>query len=102
MGLPQVSFGTDRNYIFRGYICYALLLRRGVIILGNETYGLMPVPQSATNEHLLYLLKDSQSDPATCGVISEHAASSKQSKGPLEPDQSLTSLLRVRMIITIT
>ncbi|XP_026171510.1 disintegrin and metalloproteinase domain-containing protein 9 isoform X2 [Mastacembelus armatus] len=65
---------------------------RGVIILGNETYGLEPVPQSTTNEHLLYLMKDIQSEPATCGVISE--AASMQSHEPFEPGQSLTSLLR--------
>lgn len=66
---------------------------RGVIVLGNETYGLDPVPQSSTNEHLLYLLKDIPSDPVTCGVVDE-AASSTQSHEPFEPRQSLTSLLR--------
>ncbi|XP_049916706.1 disintegrin and metalloproteinase domain-containing protein 9 [Epinephelus moara] len=65
---------------------------RGVIVLGNETYGLEPVPQSATNEHLLYLLKDSESGPVRCGVVSE--AESTQSHEPFEPGQSLTSLLR--------
>ncbi|XP_039643439.1 disintegrin and metalloproteinase domain-containing protein 9 [Perca fluviatilis] len=65
---------------------------RGVILLGNETYGLEPVPQSATNEHLLYLLKDIQSEPVTCGVVSE--AASTQSHEPFEPGKSLTSLLR--------
>uniref|UniRef100_A0A8C4IFF1 Disintegrin and metalloproteinase domain-containing protein 9 n=1 Tax=Dicentrarchus labrax TaxID=13489 RepID=A0A8C4IFF1_DICLA len=66
---------------------------RGVILLGNETYGLEPVPRSATNEHLLYLLTDIQSDPVTCGVVNE-ASSSAQSHEPFEPGQSLTSLLR--------
>ncbi|XP_054454865.1 disintegrin and metalloproteinase domain-containing protein 9 isoform X2 [Anoplopoma fimbria] len=65
---------------------------RGVILLGNETYGLEPVPQSATNEHLLYLLKDTDSGPVTCGVVSE--AASTQSHEPFEPGKSLTSLLR--------
>ncbi|KAI3365175.1 hypothetical protein L3Q82_010270, partial [Scortum barcoo] len=65
---------------------------RGVILLGNETYGLEPVPQSTTNEHLLYLLKDVQSEPVACGVVSE--AESQQSHGPFEPGRSLTSLLR--------
>ncbi|KAJ4940155.1 hypothetical protein JOQ06_026464 [Pogonophryne albipinna] len=65
---------------------------RGVIILGNETYGVEPVPQSTTNEHILYLLDDSQVEPTTCGVVSE--ASSTQSHEPFEPGQSLTSLLR--------
>ncbi|KAK5850999.1 hypothetical protein PBY51_001827 [Eleginops maclovinus] len=65
---------------------------RGVIILGNETYGVEPIPQSTTNEHILYLLEDSQSEPTTCGVVSE--ASSTQSHEHFEPGQSLTSLLR--------
>ncbi|XP_031699270.1 disintegrin and metalloproteinase domain-containing protein 9 [Anarrhichthys ocellatus] len=65
---------------------------RGVILLGNETYGLEPVPQSPTNEHLLYLLKDDDSGPVTCGVVSE--ASSTQSHEPFEPGKSLTSMLR--------
>uniref|UniRef100_A0A8D0CQZ7 ADAM metallopeptidase domain 9b n=1 Tax=Sander lucioperca TaxID=283035 RepID=A0A8D0CQZ7_SANLU len=64
---------------------------RGVILLRNETYGLEPVSQSATNEHLLYLLKDIQSEPVTCGVVSEAASTQSQ---PFEPGKSLTSLLR--------
>lgn len=70
-------------------ICSGL---RGVILLGNETFGLEPALQSATNEHLLYLLKDIQSEPVTCGVVSE--AQSTPSHEPFEPGQSLTSLLR--------
>ncbi|KAM3611188.1 uncharacterized protein V6R79_014697 [Siganus canaliculatus] len=58
---------------------------RGVIVLGNETYGLEPVPRSAANEHLLYL-------PVSCGVVNE--STSAQSHEPFEPGQSLTSLLR--------
>ncbi|XP_010739201.3 disintegrin and metalloproteinase domain-containing protein 9 [Larimichthys crocea] len=65
---------------------------RGVILLENETYGLEPVPRSTTNEHLLYLLKDLQSDHVTCGVVGE--AASTQKHEPFEPRQSLTSLLR--------
>ncbi|XP_040032303.2 disintegrin and metalloproteinase domain-containing protein 9 [Gasterosteus aculeatus] len=65
---------------------------RGVIFLGNETYGLEPVPQSTNNEHLLYLMKDIESGPATCGVVNE--AASTQSHEPFEPGTSLTSLLR--------
>ncbi|XP_061563697.1 disintegrin and metalloproteinase domain-containing protein 9 [Cololabis saira] len=65
---------------------------RGVIVLGNETFGLEPVPDSTTNEHLLYLLKDSQSEPVTCGVVGE--AASAPSHEPFEPGQSLVSLLR--------
>ncbi|CAN9509176.1 unnamed protein product [Ophioblennius macclurei] len=65
---------------------------RGVIVLGNETFALEPVPHSASNDHLLYLLRDLQSEPASCGVVNE--ASTTQSHEPFEPGQSLTSLLR--------
>ncbi|XP_053197546.1 disintegrin and metalloproteinase domain-containing protein 9 isoform X2 [Scomber japonicus] len=65
---------------------------RGVILLGNETYALEPVPQSDTNEHLLYLLEDIESEPVTCGVVNEAAPT--PSHEPFEPGQSLTSLLR--------
>ncbi|KAK2820521.1 hypothetical protein Q5P01_023480 [Channa striata] len=73
---------------------------RGVIILGNETYALEPVPQSPTNDHLLYLLKDVRSGPFTCGVV--HEATSKQSHDPFEPGQSLTSLLRRKRNLPVT
>uniref|UniRef100_A0A3Q3ETK4 ADAM metallopeptidase domain 9b n=1 Tax=Labrus bergylta TaxID=56723 RepID=A0A3Q3ETK4_9LABR len=61
---------------------------RGVIVIGNETYGLEPVEQSETNDHLLYLLNDDQTGPISCGVVSEDA--STQSHEPFEPGQSLT------------
>ncbi|XP_041829179.1 disintegrin and metalloproteinase domain-containing protein 9 [Melanotaenia boesemani] len=65
---------------------------RGVIFLENETFGLEPVPQSTTNEHLLYLLKDIQSEPVTCGVIGADASMPRHEN--FEPGQSLTALLR--------
>ncbi|XP_060951061.1 disintegrin and metalloproteinase domain-containing protein 9 [Limanda limanda] len=65
---------------------------RGVIIFGNETYGLEPLSQSATNEHVLYLLRDVNSEPEICGVV--HEAASRQSHEAFDPGQSLTSLLR--------
>ncbi|CAJ1080263.1 disintegrin and metalloproteinase domain-containing protein 9 [Xyrichtys novacula] len=65
---------------------------RGVIIIGNDTYGLEPVHMSATNDHFLYSLEDDQTEPFTCGVVSEEA--SEPSHEPFEPGQSLTSLLR--------
>ncbi|XP_017293991.1 disintegrin and metalloproteinase domain-containing protein 9 [Kryptolebias marmoratus] len=65
---------------------------RGVIFLGNETFGLEPVAQSASNEHILYLLEDSQSEPVTCGVVGEATSSPRHE--PFEPGKSMTSLLR--------
>ncbi|XP_068161738.1 disintegrin and metalloproteinase domain-containing protein 9 isoform X2 [Antennarius striatus] len=65
---------------------------RGVIILGNQTYGLEPVPQSPTKEHLLFLMEDVQTGPATCGVVDEAEDTTHQE--PFEPGQSLVSMLR--------
>nr|XP_015818480.2 disintegrin and metalloproteinase domain-containing protein 9 [Nothobranchius furzeri] len=65
---------------------------RGVLILGNQTFGLEPAADSTTNEHLLYLLKDSQSEPVTCGVVDEET--STLTHEPFEPHKSLASLLR--------
>uniref|UniRef100_A0A3Q1GMD2 ADAM metallopeptidase domain 9b n=1 Tax=Acanthochromis polyacanthus TaxID=80966 RepID=A0A3Q1GMD2_9TELE len=70
---------------------------RGVILLGNETFGLEPAPQSATNEHLLYLLKDIQSEPVTCGVVGE--AQSTPSHEPFEPD--LTGFFYVELVLVV-
>lgn len=74
---------------------------RGVIVLENETYIVEPVPQSASSQHLLYLLRDIQSDPVTCGVVDEDASSSHRQKH-FEPSQTLTSFLRVRIIAALT
>ncbi|KAF7669368.1 hypothetical protein LDENG_00199690 [Lucifuga dentata] len=63
---------------------------RGVIRLGNEIYGLEPVLESATNKHLLYQMKDIQTEAFTCGVVSGTAST----PSPFQPGQSLTSLLR--------
>lgn len=72
---------------------YQTLHFRGLIFLESETYGLEPVPQSPTNDHLLYRLKDVQTGPVSCGVVNE--ASSTQTHESFEPGRSLTSLLRV-------
>nr|XP_020460771.1 disintegrin and metalloproteinase domain-containing protein 9-like [Monopterus albus] len=73
---------------------------RGVIILGDETYGLEPLPGSTTNEHLLYLLTDIKSEPATCGVINE--GESIHSNKSFDPGRSLSSLLRVKRNLPLT
>ncbi|KAM6964691.1 disintegrin and metalloproteinase domain-containing protein 9 [Tautogolabrus adspersus] len=73
---------------------------RGVIVIRNETYGLEPVQQSDTNDHLLYLLNDDQTGPINCGVVIEDA--STQSHEPFEPGQSLTKLLRRKRNLPLT
>ncbi|XP_077062075.1 disintegrin and metalloproteinase domain-containing protein 9 [Siphateles boraxobius] len=52
---------------------------RGVILIGNEGYGLEPILHSKANEHLLFLLKDSQSEPFVCGLAKETSPSEDHS-----------------------
>lgn len=85
---------------FRRFTCSTLCHHRGVILLDNETYVLEPVPQSPTNDHLLYLLKDVQSEPFTCGVNDE-AASSAHGHKHFNAGQTMTSLLRVRIMASL-
>ncbi|XP_061562414.1 disintegrin and metalloproteinase domain-containing protein 9 [Phycodurus eques] len=69
--------------------CYGL---RGVILFANESYGLEPVPLSATNEHLLYRLADIQTESVACGVI--HEAVPTPSHEAFEPRDAISALLR--------
>uniref|UniRef100_A0AAZ3PD22 Disintegrin and metalloproteinase domain-containing protein 9 n=1 Tax=Oncorhynchus tshawytscha TaxID=74940 RepID=A0AAZ3PD22_ONCTS len=64
----------------------------GVILLGNQSYGLEPVKQSTNNEHLLYRLEHSQSEPFVCGVTNE--TSRTESHSSFDPSLSMTALLR--------
>ncbi|KAI2658672.1 Disintegrin and metalloproteinase domain-containing protein 9 [Labeo rohita] len=43
------------------------------------SYGLEPILHSEANEHLLFLLKDSQSEPFVCGLASETSSSEDHS-----------------------
>lgn len=69
-------------------------------MLGNETYGLEPLPKSVNNDHILYRLRDIESEPVTCGVIDE--AESTHHEEPFHPAHTLTSLLRVSLATLIT
>ncbi|TRY58962.1 hypothetical protein DNTS_033931 [Danionella cerebrum] len=40
----------------------------GVILIGDKSYGLEPILHSKANEHILFQLKDSQSEPFVCGL----------------------------------
>lgn len=52
---------------------------RGIILIGNNSYGLEPILHSKANEHLLFLLKDSQSEPFVCGLANETSSSEDHS-----------------------
>ncbi|XP_056627688.1 disintegrin and metalloproteinase domain-containing protein 9 isoform X2 [Triplophysa dalaica] len=58
---------------------------RGVILIGNESYGVEPVLQSKANEHLLFLLKDSQQEPFVCGLANDTHQTEDNSHQPSMP-----------------
>lgn len=70
---------------------------RGVILIGNEGYGLEPISHSKANEHLLFLLKDSQSEPFVCGLANETSPSEDHSH---YADMSM--FLRVRKYVVLS
>ncbi|XP_066521908.1 disintegrin and metalloproteinase domain-containing protein 9 [Hoplias malabaricus] len=70
---------------------------RGVIFLGNKSYALEPIVQSTSNEHLLFPLEDSQSEPFVCGVTNAHGK-----HGPHDVALSMTSFLRRRRNLPLT
>lgn len=79
--------------ILIGYLLICCILFRGVILFGNESYGLEPAPQSTDNEHRLFHLKHSHPEPIVCGVTGE--ASHTESHSSFDPTLSMTALLRV-------
>uniref|UniRef100_A0A673M8K1 Disintegrin and metalloproteinase domain-containing protein 9-like n=1 Tax=Sinocyclocheilus rhinocerous TaxID=307959 RepID=A0A673M8K1_9TELE len=52
---------------------------RGIILIDNNSYGLEPILHSKANEHLLFLLKDSQTEPFVCGLANETSSSEDHS-----------------------
>lgn len=44
---------------------------RGLIFIGEKSYGIDPVAESSTNEHLLYQLEHTQNEPFVCGVSND-------------------------------
>lgn len=72
---------------------------RGVILFGNESYGLEPILHSKSNEHLLFLLKDSQSEPFVCGLANETSLSEDHSH---YADMSMFSRVRKYRIALLT
>ncbi|KAJ7993795.1 hypothetical protein DPEC_G00258420 [Dallia pectoralis] len=57
-------------------ICSGL---RGVLRMGNSSYGIEPLTQSSDFQHLVYRLEDVVSEPLVCGTShAEHQAPSEQ------------------------
>lgn len=79
---------------------------RGVILIGNESYGVEPVPQSKANEHLLFLLKDSEQEPFVCGLANETYQTKDHSHQPimsmfLREKRSLPQTKYVELVLVV-
>ncbi|KAI7796954.1 disintegrin and metalloproteinase domain-containing protein 9 isoform X2 [Triplophysa rosa] len=79
---------------------------RGVILMGNESYGVEPVPQSKANEHLLFLLKDSLQEPFVCGLADETHQTEDISQQPsmsmfLREKRSLPQIKYVELVLVV-
>ncbi|XP_055085700.1 disintegrin and metalloproteinase domain-containing protein 9 isoform X2 [Periophthalmus magnuspinnatus] len=81
--------------------CYGL---RGIIVLEDETYGLEPIPESTSNQHILYRLSDVNSESTTCGVVEseENYDGQAQNQSHFEPGRFVPSLLRKKRNLPTT
>ncbi|KAK7918635.1 hypothetical protein WMY93_009919 [Mugilogobius chulae] len=76
---------------------------RGIIVLEDETFGLEPLPGSTSNQHVLYVLSDVNSEPSKCGVLgNEETHEQSHNRSRFEPGHSLTSLLRKKRSLPTT
>ncbi|RMB95117.1 hypothetical protein DUI87_28393 [Hirundo rustica rustica] len=64
---------------------------RGLVTMGNVTYGIEPMDPSSGSKHILYRLDNVKKEPTTCGVTSE-GQEKEDAEGNLHP--SMTQLLR--------
>lgn len=69
------------------------LFSSGVIFIGNKRYALEPALHASNNEHILFPLENSQSDPFVCGVESKH---DHGHDGSCDHTSSMGMFLRVR------
>ncbi|XP_052466772.1 disintegrin and metalloproteinase domain-containing protein 9 [Carassius gibelio] len=88
LGKGKVHPETLENCYYQGHVedyedslvalstCEGL---RGIIFIGNDGYGLEPILDSNDNDHILFLLKDSLSEPFVCGLANETSFSEDHS-----------------------
>lgn len=69
---------------------------RGVIFIGNKSYALEPALHAANNEHVLFPLENSRSDPFVCGVDSERDCGED---GSCDRTLSMETFLRVSNVL---
>nr|XP_054506522.1 disintegrin and metalloproteinase domain-containing protein 9 [Agelaius phoeniceus] len=64
---------------------------RGLVTIGNVTYGIEPMDPSSGSEHILYRLDNVKKEPTGCGVTTA-GQEGEHAEGELHP--SMTQLLR--------
>ncbi|KAM4836735.1 disintegrin and metalloproteinase domain-containing protein 9 [Thomomys bottae] len=91
---------------YRGYVegvynssvalsdCFGL---RGLLHLGNSSYGIEPLHNSSHFEHLVYRMDDVQQEPLKCGVPHQETQETREHEEEEQP--SLTQLLRRRRAV---
>uniref|UniRef100_A0A803XW62 ADAM metallopeptidase domain 9 n=1 Tax=Meleagris gallopavo TaxID=9103 RepID=A0A803XW62_MELGA len=67
---------------------------RGLVTIGNVTYGIEPMDSSSGSEHILYSLDNVKKEPSTCGVTTEGHEEGEHTGENHHP--SMTQLLRVK------
>ncbi|KAM6221039.1 disintegrin and metalloproteinase domain-containing protein 9 [Rhynchocyon petersi] len=92
---------------YRGYVegvynssvalsnCFGL---RGMLHLGDTSYGIEPLKNSSDSEHIFYRMDDVHKEPLTCGV-SNKEQEKETTKDKEEEFLSMTQLLRRRRAI---
>lgn len=64
---------------------------RGLVTIGNVTYGIEPMDPSSGSKHILYRLDNVKKEPTGCGVTTA-GQEGEHAEGELQP--SMTQLLR--------
>lgn len=79
--------------MFNARILCTLPCLRGLVTIGNVTYGIEPMDSSSGSEHIVYSLDNVKKEPSMCGVMTEGHEEGEHTGENHHP--SMTQLLRV-------
>lgn len=79
--------------VFNARILCTSASLRGLVTIGNVTYGIEPMDSSSGSEHILYSLDNVKKEPSMCGVTTEGHEEGEHIGENHHP--SMTQLLRV-------
>lgn len=78
--------------MLRARISHTLPSFRGLVTIGNITYGIEPMDPSSGSKHILYRLDNVKKEPTMCGVTTEDH---EKERAEENHHPSMTQLLRV-------